>query len=73
MITFTTRSPPGTRLSYERRRSQLIDIAWLIIKENGEDSLTLKEVAKHARITPPIIYRYFTDKLSLINETKHYL
>lgn len=70
MVTFTSRSPPGTRLSHERRRAQLIDIAWLIIEETGEESLTFKEVASRAKITPPVVYAYFLDKNALINEVK---
>jgi AcrR family transcriptional regulator len=70
MITSATRSPPGTRLSYERRRAQLIDIARLIIKETGEESLTLRKVAGRAKITPPALYAYFSNKNALIDETK---
>jgi AcrR family transcriptional regulator len=48
----------------------LIDIAWLIINETGEESLTYKEVAARARITPPVVYVYFPDKNVLIDEAK---
>ena len=57
-----------TRLSPEIRREQLLDSAQKIISEHGLSSLTMEQVAKYARVSNPLVYKYFDTRLSMLQE-----
>jgi len=70
MITFSSGTPANTRLSYVRRRLQLLDIAWQLIEQNGLVCLSFCEIAKQASITTSAIYRYFASKEIMLIELR---
>ena len=43
------------RLTREERRTQLMDVAWHIIREEGTDALTLGYLATQAGVTKPVV------------------
>jgi AcrR family transcriptional regulator len=47
------------RMSPEKRREQILDSAVALIVERGLSSCTLEEVALQARVSKPLIYKYF--------------
>jgi len=47
------------RMSPEKRREQILDSAVALIVERGLSSCTLEGVAARARISKPLIYKYF--------------
>ncbi|UPT55280.1 TetR/AcrR family transcriptional regulator [Dickeya zeae] len=53
------------RLSRQERYSQLIDVAWQIIQEEGTEALTLGYLAERAGITKPVVYDHFTSRAGL--------
>jgi AcrR family transcriptional regulator len=48
------------RMSPEQRREQILDSAVDLIVARGLTSCTLEEVAVQARISKPVIYKYFS-------------
>lgn len=65
------------RMSPEQRREQILDSAVDLIVARGLSSCTLEEVAVQARISKPLIYKYFSrlqDLLkALVEREYHYL
>jgi AcrR family transcriptional regulator len=65
------------RMAPQQRREQILDSAVELIVARGLSSCTLEEVAVRARISKPLIYRYFSrlqDLLkSLVEREYHYL
>lgn len=53
------------RLSRQERYTQLIDVAWRIIREEGTEALTLGYLAECAGITKPVVYDHFTTRSGL--------
>jgi AcrR family transcriptional regulator len=56
------------RLSKEERRTQLLDEARALIREQGTDELTLARLAERAGVTKPLVYDHFGDKGGLLAE-----
>lgn len=56
----------GKRLTKEKRRQQLLQVARSIIRTEGVEALTLGYLAQQAGITKPIAYRHFIDKEGLL-------
>ncbi len=54
------------RMSRTARRSQILDIAVEIITAMGLSSCTLERVAAAARISKPLIYKYFAKREDLL-------
>lgn len=54
------------RLSREERYSQLVDVAWHIIREEGTEALTLGHLADLAGVTKPVVYDHFTSRSGLL-------
>jgi AcrR family transcriptional regulator len=71
------RSKRAQRMSPERRREQILDSAVDLIVSRGLSTCTLEEVAMQARISKPLIYKYFSrlqDLLkALVEREYHYL
>lgn len=57
-----------TRLTHDARRTQLLELAWVIIREEGTDALTLARLADRAGVTKPITYRHFKTRAGLLAE-----
>lgn len=53
------------RLSRQERYTQLIDVAWQIIREEGTEALTLGHLAELAGITKPVVYDHFATRSGL--------
>jgi AcrR family transcriptional regulator len=45
--------------------TQLIEVAWQIIREEGTEALTLGHLAERAGITKPVVYDHFTSRSGL--------
>ena len=56
------------RLSKAERRRQLLDIALVIVREEGADRLTLGHLAARAGVSKPITYEHFGTRPGLLFE-----
>lgn len=50
----------------ERRRGEILDAAEAIVAAHGIDTMTMDQVARHARLSRALIYVYFKDKTDLL-------
>lgn len=67
--TSSMRPRPGSpRLSKAGRRTQLLDTAFQIVREEGADRLTLGHLADRARVSKPIAYEHFGTRSGLLIE-----
>ncbi|MGF0524329.1 TetR/AcrR family transcriptional regulator [Agrobacterium pusense] len=48
------------------RRTQLLEIAHLIVREDGTDALTLATLAERAGVTKPVAYNHFGTRAGLM-------
>jgi len=55
-----------SRLSTAQRQEMIIDEAIKIIHAEGYQSLSIRELAKHVKISEPAIYRHFLNKEDII-------
>lgn len=53
------------RLSREERFTQLLEVAWQVIREEGTEALTLGHLAEKAGVTKPVVYDHFTSRSGL--------
>lgn len=60
--------PPVKRLSKAQRRSQLLDCALQIVREENADRLTLAHLAVRAGVSKPVVYDHFPTRSSLLIE-----
>lgn len=58
--------PRARRLPPEQRRQQIIEAAVDLIVSNGHSGCTLEQVAQHADISKPLIYKYFSKRDELL-------
>lgn len=60
-------SPPvRQRLSPERRRQQLIQVAYRILAVEGPEGMQISEVAAQAGVSRPLVYRFFANRTDLL-------
>ena len=60
-----SKSPAPNEWREARRQSArdaIVDAAWVLVREEGLAALTLRDLAKRARITTPTVYAYFDSK-----------
>ncbi|PHN17099.1 TetR/AcrR family transcriptional regulator [Pseudomonas sp. ICMP 561] len=57
---------PRQRMSREGRLSQLLEVAWQIVREEGTESLTLGHLAQMAGVTKPVVYDHFPTRPLLL-------
>ena len=57
-----------TRLSPEKRKSQLLDNASDLVKTSGLQNFTIEALAKAAGVTVPLVYNYFPGRTELLQE-----
>ena len=60
--------PVRRRLSPENRRNQLLDCARQIILDHGLSTLTMERVAAEAKVSNPLIYKYFDTRLQMLQD-----
>jgi AcrR family transcriptional regulator len=56
----------AVHLGPERRRPQVLDAALAIAGEHGVAAVTIGAVAKHLKVTRPVVYSCFPDRVELI-------
>ena len=54
------------RLTREDRYTQLVEVAWQIIRDEGTEALTLGHLAERAGVTKPVVYDHFTRRSGLL-------
>ncbi|UXY11908.1 TetR/AcrR family transcriptional regulator [Kosakonia sp. ML.JS2a] len=54
------------RLTREDRYTQLVEVAWQIIRDEGTEALTLGHLAERAGVTKPVVYDHFTSRSGLL-------
>lgn len=54
------------KLSKERRREQLLDMAMTIVRDEGADALTLGTLAARAGVSRPVAYDHFATRPGLL-------
>ena len=59
--------PKRSRLSPEKRRTQLLDSAKTLILAKGLSSFTMESLAREAGVSHPLICKYFDTRLSLLH------
>jgi AcrR family transcriptional regulator len=59
---------PRRRLTAERRRRQLIDVALESFATNGFNETTMEDIATAAGVTKPLLYQHFESKRALYLE-----
>lgn len=60
--------PKRTRLSPKNRRNQLLDSTQTIISSSGLSTFTMELLAKSAKVSNPLVYKYFETRLALLQE-----
>ena len=58
----------SSRLTKAERRRQLLDMALVIVREEGADRLTLGHLAARAGVSKPITYEHFGTRAGLLAE-----
>jgi AcrR family transcriptional regulator len=59
---------PRRRLTADRRRQQLIDVALESFARNGLEATTMDDIASAAGVTKPLLYQHFRSKRALFLE-----
>ncbi|MCU1716206.1 TetR/AcrR family transcriptional regulator [Pseudomonas sp. 5P_3.1_Bac2] len=54
------------RLPRAERQSQLLQVAWQLIRAEGTDALTLGRLAEEAGVTKPVVYNHFVTREGLL-------
>ncbi|WP_343519316.1 TetR/AcrR family transcriptional regulator [Sphingomonas sp.] len=54
------------RMARGDRLTQLLDLAWKIVREEGTDALTLGHLAARAGVTKPVVYSHFGTREGLL-------
>ncbi|MFP5077898.1 TetR/AcrR family transcriptional regulator [Rhizobium sp. YIM 134829] len=57
---------PSKRLTRDERRRQLLDVALVIVREEGADRLTLGHLAVRAGVSKPVVYDHFETRSALL-------
>jgi AcrR family transcriptional regulator len=57
---------PSKRMAKEQRRSQLLQTALVIVRDEGTEALTLARLAERAGVSKPIAYEHFGTRAGLL-------
>ena len=60
------------KLDTVSRQDQIVKISLEIIKDNGIQNLTMREIAKRSGISEQAIYRHFENKLAILSSILNY-
>jgi AcrR family transcriptional regulator len=63
----SARQPRRARFTPEVRRSQLLRVAARLLSERGIEGLQFKDLAAEAKVTRPVVYRYFPTRRALVS------
>lgn len=55
-----------SRMSWDERHRQLLEVAWRLIRDEGTDALTLGYLAEQAGVTKPVAYDHFETRSGLL-------
>lgn len=58
--------PKRLRLGRQERLRQLLDVAWLLVREEGTDALSLPRLSERADVTKPVVYDHFGTRNGLL-------
>ena len=56
------------RTENERRKEQMIDVAFICFSEKGMEATSISDIAKEAAFGEATVYRYFSNKETLVLE-----
>lgn len=59
---------PAKRLTADRRRQQLLDVALALFAARGFNDTTMDDIAEAAGVTKPLLYQHFVSKRALYLE-----
>jgi len=59
-------TPKRSRLTPHDRRMQLLDCAGQIVLDSGLSKFTIDALAKEARVSTPLIYKYFDTRIEIL-------
>ena len=59
------REPAYKRLSVDERRRQLVDAGAALFAQHAYEDITMRQVAKAAGVSKPLLYHYFPSKIAL--------
>lgn len=68
MFTKKRGRPPGPTAEGRATRERLFQAATALIRAKGYEAATLRDVAKRARVSPGLLYRYFPSKRAVVLE-----
>lgn len=54
------------RLSSDKRREQLVNVAYEILTQSGPEGMQISEVAARAGVSRPLVYRFFANRTELL-------
>ncbi|HEY8608446.1 MAG TPA: helix-turn-helix domain-containing protein [Noviherbaspirillum sp.] len=57
---------PRRRLGRDERYRQLLDVAWLLVRDEGTEGLTLGRLAEQADVAKPVVYGHFGTRAGLL-------
>jgi AcrR family transcriptional regulator len=63
-----TRRPRAAHLGPERRRPQILDVAFELFVQRGYRATSMDEIARVAGVTKPVVYACFPSKAELFGE-----
>lgn len=72
-MTKTDNAARPRRLPKAQRRQQLLDMARLIVREDGADRLTLGYLSERAGVSKPVVYDHFPTRTALLIELYRWL
>jgi AcrR family transcriptional regulator len=61
----TPRPPAYTRLQVDERRRQLLDAGAALFAQHAYEEISMRDIAKAAGVSKPLLYHYFPSKLDL--------
>jgi len=57
--------PAYTRLNVDERRRQLLDAGAVLFAENAYEEISMRDIARAAGVSKPLLYHYFPSKIDL--------
>lgn len=61
----TTPRPRSPRMARDERRAQVLRIAQELFSTEGYHHVSMDDIAEHAQVSKPVLYRHFPSKLDL--------